>query len=150
MPLSKYTRSQNIMDVINGLNTGTAQYPTTWIALSTTAPNADGTGVTEPSGNGYSRIPTRYNIMSGMQQYVSNFPNSATYDSGTDKYSISNTKDIYFYEATGSWGTITHFAIFSSSSGGNMIAYGALNSPISPAADTIPVIRAGQLTIVEQ
>ena len=146
MPLSDYLRKNNIMDLINGTN-GSSQ---TYIALSSTQPNGDGTGVTEPSGNGYQRCNTRYNNMSGQQQYVNNFPSEPTYDSGTGKYSITNVKDIYFYEATGSWGTLGYFAIYSAATGGQMLAYGTLTNSISPTAGTIPVIRAGDLTIIEQ
>lgn len=148
MPISKYLRQKNIMDLINALGTSTAS--TAYLALSTTAPNPDGTNVNEPVGNGYVRVPVRYNIISGTQQYVSNFPSDPTYDSGTDKYSITNTRDIYFYEATGSWGTLTHFAIYDAQTGGNMLAYGSLTSSISPTANTIPVVRTGNLTITEQ
>jgi len=149
MPLSLYARSKNIMDVINNL-TGSGSNASCYIALSSTAPNADGTGITEPSGNGYVRCSMRYNLMSGTAQYVPNFPSSPTYDAETDKFSISNILDIYFREATGPWGTLSYFAIFSASTGGELMAYGTLTSPINPIADTIPVIRAGNLVITEQ
>ena len=153
MPLSSYLREKNIMELINTPSTATTT-ATTYLALSTTAPNADGPNVHEPdeggADNGYVRIPVRYNIISGTQQHVANFPSSPTYDSGTDKYSITNIRDIYFYEATSSWGTITHFAIYDSLTGGNMLAYGQLTNSITPAANTIPVVRTGNLTIVEQ
>lgn len=148
MPISKYLRAKNIMDLINAL--GTSSYSTAYLALSSTAPNADGTNVTEPSGNGYVRIPVRYNIISGTQQYVNNFPTEPTYDSENDKYTITNTRDIYFYEATGSWGTLGYFAIYDQQTGGNVLAYGSLTNSISPTANTIPVVRAGNLTITEQ
>lgn len=148
MPLSLYARSRNIMDVINNISGPSTA--SCYIALSSTAPNADGTGITEPSGNGYARCSMKYNLMSGTSEYVYNFPSSPTYDEGTDKYSISNILDIYFREATGPWGTLSYFAIFSASTGGELMAYGTLTSPINPIADTIPVIRVGGLVITEQ
>lgn len=137
------------MDIINTISTSGSN-PTSYIALSSTEPNADGTGVTEPSGNGYSRCSTRWNNMSGTQQYVPNFPTDPTYDSGTGKYSITNIRDIYFLEATGSWGTLGYFAIYDAPTGGNLLAYGALSNAIAPTAGTIPVVRTGDLTIIEQ
>lgn len=150
MPISKYLREKNIMDLINGL--GSSSYGTTYLALCANNPATtdDDAQLGEPSGNGYVRIPVRYNIISGTQQYVNNFPTTPTYDSGTDKYSITNTRDIYFYEATGSWGTLPYFVIFDQQTGGNRLAYGSLTSAISPAANTIPVVRTGNLTITEQ
>ena len=148
MPLSLFARAKNIMDVINNI-AGTST-SSCYIALSSTAPNADGTGITEPSGNGYARCSMRYNLMSGTLSYVPNFPSSPTYDEVTDKFSISNIIDIYFKEAKGPWGTLGYFAIFNAATGGQLMAYGTLTSPITPIADTIPVIRAGGLVITEQ
>jgi len=149
MPLSNYLRNRNIMDLINGETGSSSQ---TYLALSSTAPNPDGTNVTEPAGTfettGYKRISVKYNIIGG--QSAPNFPTSATYDSEHDIYIITNTRDIYFNEARSTWPTITHFAIYNSETGGSMLAYGALNSSISPTSGMIPVIRTGQLTISEE
>lgn len=72
------------------------------VALSTTAPADDGTNITEPVGNGYARV-------------------SVTNDLTTWNASSSGVKtnaiDISFPQATGSWGTITHFALIDQSSG---------------------------------
>ena len=151
MPLTKYARKKNMMEIINSTSTGSSS-PSAYLALSSTLPSLDGTNVTEPpSGVGYQRIPVRWNIMSGTSQYVANFPTEPTYDDVTDKYSITNIRDIYFYEATGSWGTLGYFAIYDgSSSSAQLLAFGTLTTAISPTADTVPVIRAGQMTIVEQ
>jgi hypothetical protein len=40
----------------------------------------------------------------------------------------SNSANIEFPEATGSWGTVTHMAVFDALSGGNQIAYAALTA----------------------
>ena len=150
MPITDYVRKKNVMDIVNSVNT--TSNATCYIALSSTEPQRDGTGVTEPiaSGNGYERIPTRYNMMSGTQQYVSNFPSEPSYDALNDKYSVTNDKDIYFTEAKASWGTLGYFAIYDAKTGGNMYAYGTLTNAIAPTSGTIPVIRAGDLTITEQ
>jgi hypothetical protein len=82
-----------------------------YIALSTTDPTDSGGSIAEPSGNGYARVST----------------------AGTDwnvaaAGATSNANDITFPEATGSWGTISHFAIFDASTAGNMIAHGDLTA----------------------
>ena len=82
--------------------------PTIYVGLSTADPTDDATGLTEPSGNAYARVAT-----SGANW------NAAS--SGT----IDNANDITFPEASGSWGTLTHFALFDAASGGNMLAHGS-------------------------
>lgn len=132
MPLSLYQRERNIGYLV-GLGTGNA-----YLALSSTQIQPDGTGLTEPSGNGYSRVNIYYDFNQG-----------ATYDDQDDTYSISNDQEIQLNEATGAWGTLTYFAICDRSTDGNILAYGTLGSPISPVANTIPVVRIGQLQISE-
>lgn len=85
--------------------------PTAYVGLSTADPLDDASGLAEPSGNGYARVATAgadWNASSGG--------------------SISNANDITFPEATGNWGTITHFALFDAISGGNMLAHGSLTT----------------------
>lgn len=114
------------------LNSATSIY----VGLSTTEPDADGTNVTEPSGNGYARVLLGHSSQSMTQKM-------GEISAGE----VSNDEIIYFPEATGSWGTITHFCIFDAASGGNLLAYGGLSTPIQPVANTIPIIRIGELTI---
>lgn len=91
--------------------TGSATRPTQWhVALYTAAPSDTGGG-TEISGNGYAR-------------------NAATFNVSGNEASNASTEE--WAAATGSWGTITHAAVFDAATGGNMIAYGAL-----PQAKTI-------------
>ena len=141
MPLSLSQRKKNIMELIYSGST------TVYLALSTTAPTKEGTNVTEPSGGSYQRISMRYNIMGSQQP---NFPNEPDYNSSTDIVSITNTRNIYFYEPTAAWGTIGYFALFDAATGGTMLAYGTLSESIQPTVGTIPVIRTGQLTIKEE
>jgi len=93
------------------LGTG-GTYPdvTIYVGLSTADPLDDASGLAEPTGNGYARVATSasdWNIASG----------------GT----IDNANTITFPEATGSWDTITHFALFDAATGGNMLAHGAVS-----------------------
>jgi hypothetical protein len=90
------------------MTTGTATRPTTWfLALYTAAPSDSGGG-TEVTGNGYAR------------QSLS-FAAAAT-PAGT----TSNTNAVEFTASGGSWGTITHVAIHTASTGGNMLWHGPM------------------------
>ena len=99
---------------------------TIYVALFTAAPN-DAGGGTEVSGNGYARQSMAFSAAS----------------SG----SISNSGSVEFPTATGSQGTITHMGLFDASSGGNLLAYGALTA--SKAVDSGDVFRfnASSVTI---
>lgn len=109
---------------------------TAYVGLSTTAPTAAGDNFTEPSGNGYGRG------MLGIydQSYSQKMGNAAN-------GAITNEEIIYFPEATGSWGECTHFGIYDADTNGNLLAFGELTTPITPAANTIPIVRIGELDI---
>ncbi len=104
--------------------------PTIYVGLSTADPTDDASGLAEPSGNSYARAATAgadWNVASG----------------GT----IDNANDITFPEASGSWGTITHFALFDAASGGNMLAHGSLSVSKSISSGDIAKFAAGDLDI---
>ena len=111
-------------------------YFSVYVGLSTTEPNADGTNVTEPVGNGYARVLLG-NTSQALTQKMGEVSNGH----------VENNEIIYFPEATGSWGTITHFCIFNSASSGNLLAFGALSTSILPVANTIPIVRIGELDL---
>jgi hypothetical protein len=128
--------ANKILPLLCGKASSLTSVSSIYVGLSTSAPSADGTNVTEPVGNGYARV------------LLGNTSQELTQKMGTVANGhVENDEIIYFPEATGSWGTITHFCIFDSASGGNLLAFGALNSPITPTANTIPIIRIGELTI---
>ena len=86
--------------------------PTIYVGLSTADPLDDASGLAEPSGGGYARVAT-----SG--------PDWTVASGGAN----SNANAITFPTATGSWGTVTHFALFDAATGGNMLSYGSLSVP---------------------
>jgi hypothetical protein len=93
------------------LTNGAATRPTAWyLALFTAAPN-DAGGGTEVSGAGYSRQSVTFG--------------AASSPGGT----AANTNTATFTASGGSFGTVTHCAVFDASSGGNMLFYGALPQP---------------------
>lgn len=98
-----------------------------FVALSTANPGETGSGLAEPVGNGYTRV---------MKDTWKVAANRATSNSGVIEYP----------EATGSWGTITSWALFDDSTAGNMIAYGDLLSPQSVGVGDNLSVQDGALT----
>jgi hypothetical protein len=112
------------------LGKGSYTPPTIYVGLSTADPADDATGLAEPSGNSYARAATAgtdWNVASGGM--------------------IDNANEITFPEASGSWGTITHFALFDAASGGNMLAHGSLSVPKSISSGDTAKFAAGDLDI---
>lgn len=86
--------------------------PTAWyVGLFTAAPSDTGGG-TEVSGGSYSRQQvTAWTV--------------ATAGDGTT--TAKNTNTITFTTATASWGTITHLGVFTASTSGTLLFYGAVS-----------------------
>lgn len=115
---------------------------TTYVALFTTA-TTDAGGGTEVSGGGYARVA----ITSSLTNWAgTQAPGSTTASSGTSGQT-SNNNTITFPQATANWGTITHFALFDASTGGNMLIHGALTQSKQIDAGDQLVIDPAQLTI---
>jgi len=117
-----------ILDHIFGKGSYTP--PTIYVGLSTADPLDSGSGLAEPSGNGYARVAT----------------SSASWTTSSSG-SLSNASDISFPQATGSWGTITHFALFDAASSGNMLAHGALNQSKTITSGDTTKFAAGDLNV---
>jgi len=102
--------------------------PTIYIALSTADPGESGGTIAEPSGNGYARVAH------------SSWNTAAT-------RAIDNNGVITFPQASGAWGTITHYAIFDASTSGNMLAYGSLATPKSVVNGNTPSIADTEISV---
>lgn len=111
--------------------------PTVYVALCTSAPTDADTGTTiaskEPSGSGYARKST-----------VAGDWNSASGGS------ITNANTITFATPTGSWGTLTHFALIDASSAGNVLMYGSLTTSQAAGLNNTVSFSAGQLSATFQ
>lgn len=100
-----------------------------YLGLSKSQPTASGTGVTEPSSSyGYGRIE-----LNNLSQPTNGI--------------VSNTEEIMFNEATGNWGTVSHFVVYDSATGGNLLMYGALSPARTAETGTTIAIRAGSLKL---
>jgi hypothetical protein len=130
MPLSTYLENKILYEVF-----GKVDYvaPTTlYLGLSTTTPAKGGTGVTEPSGGAYARVPITNN--------ATNFPASTA-------SSKANGAVFTFAEATAAWGTISHWVIYDAASVGNMIVFGTVATPKAIDIGDTPSFNTGTLTI---
>ncbi|MEK4052651.1 hypothetical protein MHB84_03285 [Paenibacillus sp. FSL F4-0087] len=91
-----------------------------YVALYTTNPTAADTGQ-EVSGGGYTRLP----IVFG----------APAVDGG--KPTIKNSADLAFAIASASWGTVSHIGLRDAATAGNLLYFGALDSPRSILANDI-------------
>ena len=130
--------ANSILNAFFGRTNQISLAPTCYIGLSTTTPTATGDNFTEPlEANGFSKFLIGNNSQS----------NTLLMDAASGG-SISNTNNIIFFpEATASWGTITHFGIFTSKTSSIPIMWGALTTPITVPSGYIPIFRAGALTV---
>jgi len=117
-----------ILDHIFGKGSYTP--PTIYVGLSTADPTDDGSGLAEPIGNAYARVSTV----------------AADWDVSSDG-ALDNVNDITFPEATGNWGTVTHFALFDAVTGGNMLAHGALGLSKAIGSGDTAKFAAGDLEV---
>jgi hypothetical protein len=100
--------------------------PTSWYLALFTSDPGEASGGTELSGNAYVRQSVTFSV-SG--------------DTAT------NTAAIEFPVATGSWGTITHVAVYDASTAGDQIAYAALTTSKTIATGDVLRVPAGDLDI---
>ena len=104
----------------------TAAPSAVYLGLSTGSMADDNSG-TELSGNNYSRKAITF----------------ASAASG----SISTNAAVEFDAATGSWGTVSHWAIYDASSGGNQLFHGAFTTGKAIGSGDILKVASGSLTI---
>lgn len=115
------------------LFSGVAFTPPTiyYIALSKTLPIADGTGVTEPSGGGYSRIA----ISKGT-----------TYFTTSADGVVKNKTSLLSAESTTAWGSIPYYAIYDALTGGNLLYGGTFTNTRNIDIEMQLVIEANGIT----
>jgi hypothetical protein len=101
-----------------------------FIALSTADPTDSGGSIAEPSGGSYARKSTA----------------GADWNAAASG-ALDNANTITFVEATGSWGTITHFALFDALTSGNMLAHGALSASKPITSGDTAFFEVGDLDV---
>lgn len=127
MPISTYAANK-VLDHITG--DSAFAIPTVWVGLSTANPGETASGLAEPVGGDYARVETAGSDWAAAA-------------SG----SITNAAEIAFVISSGSWGTITYFALFDAVTAGNMLLYGALTQAKAIVSGDTPKFEAGSLVI---
>jgi len=100
---------------------------TVYLGLSTADPTDDASGLAEPSGNGYARQSIAFNAAASRK--------------------VENTAQVSFPQATGAWGTITHWALFDAVSAGNMLAHGSLATSKSIVSGNTASVAANEVDV---
>ena len=98
-----------------------------YVSLHTADPTDTGTG-TEVSGTSYART-----LCNGWTTAASR--------------ASSNSAAVTFPAAGGSWGTITHWAVWDASTGGNCLFHGSITTPNAIIATNIVSFAIGQLSL---
>lgn len=100
-----------------------------YLGLSSTAPQVDGTGVSEPLASaGYQRVE-----LTNLSEPVNGV--------------VSNDGEIQFDESSASWGTVTHFVLFDSPTDGNLLMFNQLSQSRSVETATIVMVKTGSLKL---
>lgn len=118
-----------------------------YLALSSTTPSytstGEITGITEPSGQGYARK------LIGHSSEASTLLMTAAANG-----KVQNAEEIHFDQATEAnnggtgWGKpMTHYAIYTSKTGGSPLLAGELTAPITVGAGYVVIIKKGELVI---
>lgn len=97
-----------------------------YMALYTSNPGDEDTG-TEVSGNGYQRQAVTF--------------------SSAENRRIVNSNQVEFPEATGPWGTITHFGLRDAQTGGNLLFYGELTAPVTIGQGQQLIFKIGDIIV---
>jgi hypothetical protein len=108
-------------------NTTYTSPATVYAGLFTTDPTEAGTG-TEVSGGSYAR-------------------KAITFAAPSNGVTTNSAAACEFDQATGSWGTITHFAIFDALTTGNMLYYGALTTSKTIASGDVFKFATSSVTV---
>jgi hypothetical protein len=107
-------------------NTAYTSPSVVYVGLHTADPTDAGTG-TEVSGGSYARVAVTFGAPS----------NGVT----------TNSAAVEFAQATASWGTVTHIAIWDASTAGNMLYYTILDASKAIASGDIFKINSGNLSV---
>jgi hypothetical protein len=119
---------------INHLSTNQAYSPAAnlYLALATGDPGETATGASmseAANANGYARTAITFGAAASRR--------------------ITQNADVVFPQASGSWGTISHWAIVDSGThgAGNVLAYGAFGTPFTLVSGNVRTVPSGQVYV---
>lgn len=102
-----------------------------WVGLSTTVPDDDSTGATEPVGGGYARVE---------------LPRTTDSWQAPAGRQIVTADDVTWGEATDDWGVLLAWVLFDAETAGDPVVSGRLND-IDVFDGDRPTLVAGSITI---
>ena len=108
-------------------HTGSIANSNVYLALSTSVLSDDDSTFTELSGNGYTRKEISFGTASSRQ--------------------VEQDGVVTFDQATGDWGTIASYTIYTASSGGTAIAWGSLATTKTVNSGNTASIADGEVTV---
>lgn len=109
-----------------------------------TASCSDSAGGTEVSGGSYARVA----VTSSLANWAGTQSAGSTTASSGSSGTTSNNNAITFPAPTANWGTVTHFGLYTASTGGTLYVCAALtNSKTINNGDAAPSFAAGALTL---
>lgn len=140
--MSNYLENALVDHILRGQAFSATTPGSVYVALYTAAPS-DAGGGTEVTGNAYARAEIARTLANwaGTQG-----PGTTAASSGVGGQT-SNNVAIGFPTPTGSWGTVTHFAVFDAVTGGNMLFHGSLSVPQTIMAGNAVSWPAGQFLV---
>lgn len=125
---------KKLLDAVYG-NTAVGPPATIYIGLSTTTPTNAGGNITEPATGAYARANPGLNN-------TTQWPGATTANPSVK----SNGVAITFPQATGNWGTVTHWVAYDASTAGNPIDWAALTTSQAINTGTTASFAIGQLS----
>lgn len=146
--LTDYAENRLIDAVFRGQSLGAPA--TFYVGLATAASSCETGTITEvsTSGTGYARAAVTSSLTNwaGTQS-----AGSTTASSGTGGQTSNNATITIGSTATGAWGSVTHFFMSDSSSGGNIwVCQSLTTAKTVNSGDPAPTFSAGALTVTFQ
>lgn len=120
------------LNMLFGAGSNTVAPATYYVGLSLTAPQNDGSGVTEPAGGAYARVAVT---------------NDATSWPGAANRVKSNGTVIVFPTAVADWGTVSHWVLYDAATGGVLRVWGTLTTPQAINSGGVPDFPVSSITI---
>lgn len=105
---------------------------TVYLALHTADPTDAATGAEVANSNNYAREALSFGAAASRR--------------------VTQNADVTFNQASGSWGTVTHWAIWDNAThgAGNMLAHGAFSTSFAPVSGNTPSITGTQIYVEVQ
>ena len=122
--LSDYAELELLDHVFNAAYSSVA---TVYIGLSTADPLDDASGLAEPVGNNYAREAITFGAAASRR--------------------VTQSGAVTFNLASGPWGTLSHWALFDTDTGGQMLAHGSLAASKSVVAGNTPSIDTTEVYV---